>query len=700
MYVTSTVERDHCTYEFGRFRVDPAEHLLFSDGKPVQLTAKAFQALLVLIRSSGHLVEKSALVDAVWGHDTFVEEGNVAVTISMIRKALGDDRSTHKYIETVPKQGYRFVSDVSKVFRPQPETSMGLAASPDPEPDHISAMAFGSRVEVDPTACEDSLVAVAAPHRPTRPAALGALDWIGRLRCFHPATRVSAAIGVACVFVVAGIILKLKSEPPVASAAHVNIRSLAIMPFHTSTTNPDYTHLGVAVADELITRLGPRGNIEISPTSAVEVYGRGPIDAPPIENAKPVDAIMTGSVVTSVDWVRVNARVVAANGSTLWTGTFEKPISQVFELEDQLEASVAQSLFTEKTPQPATTEAARDPEAYRLYVQGRFFWNKRTPNGLRRGVEYFQQALRKDPAYADAYAGLADCYTLMASFGVEPAQEAYPNAKAAALKALQIDPSLADAHASLGFVYFYYEWNWGKAKDEFQRAIQLNPDYAYEHTWYALMLSATGQRDEATRQIQIAQQLDPLSLMSDTEVGRVYYWNRQYDKAVAAFRHVIDLDPYFARAHLRLGIAYIAQGNYADAIREFHETSRLSGPDPYLDGFIGYAQALSGDAGAARKTLADLIQRSRHNEYVPAFSIALIYAGLGDHEQALEWFAQSYQDRSTYMVYANVDPLFDGVRSDQRFTALLQRMQFPEIAAAEVPAPATLAMHRSTVLSK
>jgi DNA-binding winged helix-turn-helix (wHTH) protein/TolB-like protein/lipoprotein NlpI len=700
MYVTSTIERDQCTYEFGRFQVDPAEHLLFCDGKPVQITGKAFQALLVLIRSRGHLVDKSTLVDAVWGHDTFVEEGNVAVTISLLRKALGDDRNKQKYIETVPKQGYRFVPDVNKVVRrSSAEASPPEAIVSEPDRDDSLDLESSLRFSADGASYEDPLILETTPSSSRKGQADSWLNWFSRRSHLRMAV-IASATGIAFAGLLIGGVAKLRSETRVAKPATVEIHSLAVMPFQTSTSNPDYVHLGVGIADEIITRLGSTGKIEISPTSAVEVYGRGPIDAAPIANTQRVDAILTGSVVASADRVRVNARVVAANGSTLWTGTFEKPISQVFELEDQLEASIAQSLLTEKAASPATTEAARDPEAYRLYMQGRFFWNKRTAIGLRRGVEYFQEALRKDPAYADPYAGLADCYTLMASFGVEPAQEAYPNAKAAALKALQIDPSLADAHASLGFVYFYYEWNWAKAKDEFQRAIQLNPNYSYEHIWYALMLSAMGQRDEATQQIQIAERLDPLSLMGDTEVGRVYYWNRQYDKAVTAFRHVIDLDPYFARAHSRLGIAYIAQGNYAEAIREFNETSRLSGPDTYLDGFIGYVEALSGNTNEARKILEELIQRSRHNEYVPAFSIALIYAGLGDRDQALEWFAQSYQDRSTYMVYANVDPLFDGVRSDPKFVALLARMKFPEVAAAEFSASATSSPKPPRFLSK
>ncbi len=325
----------------------------------------------------------------------------------------------------------------------------------------------------------------------------------------------------------------------------------------------------------------------------------------------------------------------------------------------------------EKMRSPAMM--TRNPVAYRLYLEGRYFWNKRTEQGLRRSIESFQRAALEDQHFAAAYAGLADSYALLASYGVEPAQQAYPNAKAAALKALQLDDGLAEAHTSLGMICFYYEWNWHQAEQEFRRSIELNPNYGLAHTWYALELAALGRSSEALSQIQSAYQVDPLSMSTNTEVGRVFYWNRQYDQAIEAFRKVIDLDSHFARAHTRLGMAYAANKNFAEALREFRQARELSGPDPYLDGLTGYAQALSGNTTAARKTLADLTNRASR-EFVPAFSMVLVCVGLGDRNSALDWLSRAYQDRSTYMVYANADPLLDLIRSDPRFTQLLRQM--------------------------
>src|ERR1017187_7218616 len=222
-------------------------------------------------------------------------------------------------------------------------------------------------------------------------------------------------------------------------------------------------------------------------------------------------------------------------------------------------------------------------------------------------------------------------------------------------------------------ICFYYEWNWRQAEREFRRSIELNPNYALAHTWYALELAALGRSDEASSQIQAAYQLDPLSMSTNTEVGRVFYWNRQYDQAIDVFKKVIDLDSHFARVHTRLGMAYAAKNDYSEALREFEVARGLSGPDPYLDGLRGYAAALSGNTTMARKILAELADRASR-DFVPAFSIALVSLGLGDRNRALDWLSRGYQDRSTYMVYLNVDPLLDPLRSDRRFTELVDRM--------------------------
>jgi serine/threonine-protein kinase len=470
------VEGSRRFYEFGPFRADEVERLLLRDGRPVQLSSKTLDVLLMLLRNAGRLVEKSELMREIWA-DSFVEDSNLAVTISMLRKALGDGAAEHKYIQTVAKRGYRFVASVREIVEPA-------------RSDHAQ---------------------LPATHR--------------------------------------------SSEDEIAQKIMQLIRS------------------------------GQAGN------------------------------------------------------STLH----------------------------------ATHQRSKSTKANQLYLEGRYFWNKRTEGGLLRSIDCFQQATLEDPQYATAYAGLADAYALLASYGVESPHQAQPNAKAAALKALQLDPSLAEAYTSLGMISFFYEWNWPEAETQFQRALELNPNYPFAHTWYAVGLAANDRRDEAIEHVQRARELDALSLITNTEVGRVYYLCRQYDKAIDAFRRTIDLDPHFARAHSRLGMTYAAQHDFPAAIREFKEGEQLSGKDPYLDGLLGYCAASLGEVEVARGIL-DKLTRQGQDRFVPAYSIALVCIGLHDRDHAMEWLAKSYEDRSTYLVFAKTDPLLDPVRSDERFAGLLKRM--------------------------
>jgi DNA-binding winged helix-turn-helix (wHTH) protein/tetratricopeptide (TPR) repeat protein len=568
-------------YEFGRFQVDPVERLLLREGRPIHLTPKAFETLLMLVRSSGHLIEKSELLSTVWAH-SFVEEGNLAVTISTLRKALGDDGKEHKCIETVTRLGYRFVVDVREVVEPEPELLAPCAG----------------------------------------------------------------------------------------------LHSLAVLPFRSMNSEAAHEYLRLGLTDAIIRKLASIGQIIVRPTSAMLKYADPLADPLAVGREQMVDAILVGRIEAFPDRVLLTVQLISVgDGSLRYSNTFEQGSREILALEDEVVRGVAQSISNRPAGKNARL-AWRDSvnsKAYQLYLEGRYFWSKRTEEGLRRSIEYFQQATAEDAQYALAYAGLADAYVLLDSFGVEPASYAYPAAKAAALKALQFDNSLAESHASLGMVYFYYEWKWSEAEQEFQRAIALNPNYVLAHSWYALNLGAMGRYEEAFDHVRQAQQLDPLSLEINTVVGRIFYFSRQYDRSVNAYRKAIDLDPYYARAHTRLGMTYAAMGAFGDAIHEFEESQRLSGADPNLDGLLGYAQALSGNTGKARKLLKELTQRPRR-DYVPAFSMALIWIGFGQRDHALECLARSYQDRSTDMVYSKTEPLLDPVRSDPRFTALLQQM--------------------------
>jgi DNA-binding winged helix-turn-helix (wHTH) protein/TolB-like protein/Flp pilus assembly protein TadD len=617
-------------YEFGPFRIDPSERLLLREGQPVSVTSKAFDALLVLIRRSGHLVEKSELMTAVWGR-SFVEEGNLTVAISTIRKALGDDGGDgRKYIQTVARRGYRFLGEVHGV----------------------------DVIEVEKPAV------VFAPSAPRREAPLSLRF---RVRALKVAAMMLVCLGITISF---GHFLR-------PSAAPAAIRSLAVLPFRILSGDAAHTNLGLGVPNALITRLSGAGDIIVRPTSAILKYTSSQSDPVAIGREQKVDAILAGNIEDLPDQVRVSVQLVRTrDGGLLWGATFADSPRQMGVFEDRVVERIVQSMSA-FFPAGVKVLPRRDTDnfkAYELYLQGRYFWDKRTQQGLSRSIEYLQQATSEDPQYARAYAGLADSYVLMDSYGLEPSRQAYPNAKTAALTALRIDDSLAEAHASLGMIAFNYEWDWSKAEEEFQRSFVINRYEAHAHKWYAQYLRAMGLFERALDEARTAQKLDPLSLNVLTEVGLVYYSSRQYPQAIDAFQGVIDLDPQFVRAHIRLGMTYVAQRDFRNALREFEKAKGLSTEtDPYVDGFVGYAQALSGHTDEARRILARLVQRSRAR-YVPPFDIALVYIGLGERDHALEWLESAYQERSTYLAYAKTDPMFDPVRSDPRFAALLRRM--------------------------
>jgi DNA-binding winged helix-turn-helix (wHTH) protein/TolB-like protein/Flp pilus assembly protein TadD len=601
-----------------------------------------FDTLVVLLERAGHLVSKSDLMAAVWPNH-FVEDGNVAVTISMLRKALGDEGPEHTYIKTVPGKGYRFIGEVREADASLRELSRDEPARKEPE------------LRLAEIALPEIVLPVAA-----------------RLRLRRTAFLVAA---VMVTVVIASVLATRYFQHE--GTARPKIASLAVLPFRSPNLDPTHDYLRVGIADAIITRLAAAGDLIVRPTTAVMDYTNPTADPVRIGRAQKVEAVLTGSIEVLSEKVRVNVQLVrVADSSMIWAGSFEGSADKMFDLEHDVEDKVAQAVSVRLPGQEQTRSVGMttpNAEAYRFYLEGRYFWNKRTEQGLRRSIESFQRATIEDQQYAPAYAGLADSYALLASYGVEPAQQACPNAKAAALKALQLDEKLPESHTSMGMSSFYCEWNWQQAEQEFRRSIELNPNYPLAHTWYALELSALGRPSEAMAQIQSAYRLDPMSLSINTEIGRVYYWDRQYDRAVEAFRKAIDLDPKFARAHTRLGLALAAKKDFAGALVEFEQAQTLSDPDAYLDGFIGYVQGASGNSAAARKTLLDLASRE-NRQFVPAFSRALISLGLGDRNGAMEWFSRSYQDRSTYMVYAKADPLLDSIRSDPRFGDLLRHM--------------------------
>lgn len=638
------------SYEFGPFQLDPPERLLLCEGQPVPMPPRAFDLLVVLVERSGHLVEKDELLKAVW-HGSFVEEGNLSVTISVLRKALNDDRGMHKYIETVSKRGYRFVADVKRLGEPE------ITAPPVP-------------------AYEPATAADAAPHDQV-PAVVFEPPAVARKRNFL-GTVALVVLALAAVAGLARMAVRRWSPSNQAQGA-VAIHSLAVLPFQTLGAKSGDEYLGLGMADALITRLGNTGKIIVRPTSSIQKYAEKELSPQAAGQEQGVDAVLDGRIQRGADRVRLTVQLIRVrDGVQLWGESFEKEYTDIFALEDSLSERVAQSIRLKLTGEETrrfTKRSTERPDAYEAYVKGRYFWNKRTKAGMMKGLEYFRQAIALDPTFAEAYVGVADSYATFGLYAMLPPKEAFPAAKEAARRALAMDDGLAEAHASMGFIYFYYDWNAVEAVKEFQRALTENPNYSLAHSWYGENLAAMSRFQEADVEAQRAMEGDPLSLIIGSNAGWTYSLAGEGELAIEILKKAIDIDPSFPRTHFRLGRAYEQKKSYDLAISELQQAVNLSPGDSCYEGSLGHAYAVSGHQVEARKVLQDLEGRLGQ-PYVPAYAIALVYAGLGENDHAVTWLERAYDDRSTSIAFLKLDPELIGLHSNPRFQQLARRINF------------------------
>jgi DNA-binding winged helix-turn-helix (wHTH) protein/tetratricopeptide (TPR) repeat protein len=634
---TTEVSRAGVVYEFESFRLDPANRLLTSEGREVLLPGRAFDVLLRLVEHPGALLTKDDLLESVWG-GSMVEESNLTVAISTVRRALNEDPHERRLIQTVARRGYRFVAEVRE----------GQEAPRAVRPATVAAAAAVSEPAM-----------VTEPPVPAVEASAG--GW-WRMR-FWP----MLLVGFLLAALAAGFWFFLRPGEP--------IRTLAVLPVSSGNGAGVGEVELLGLTDGLVSRLS--GELVVRPTSSVLKYsGLNEVDAVAAGREQGVDAVLAGEL----DGRTLRLRLVRVrDGLTLWKDSFKAGGGGLAGVQREAGNAAAQELqrLGAVTPAPSAANAAaqrvNDP-AYQLYVRGRYFWNRRTEDGLRKAADYFRQSIAADPNYAPAYAGLADSYALLASFSVEPGRTANADARSAALSAIQLDPTLAEPHASLGMIEFFTDWNLPGAELEFERALRLNPNYATGHHWYALDLAAMGRFPQALYEIHEAQKLDPLSLIIGTNVGWVEYLARDYAGARRDLERVLELDPNFTRARTRLGMVELATGDYKAAVADLKQAVALSGDeDPWVEGLLGDAEARAGDRSDAEKLLAELRSRSA-TAYVPPISRALVLIGLGRKQEALTALAASVEDHSTAMVYARVDPALDDVRKEPGFGALEERI--------------------------
>ena len=455
------------------------------------------------------------------------------------------------------------------------------------------------------------------------------------------------------------------------------IDSIAVLPFENSTKDPDTEYLSDGITESIINNLTQLPKMRVIARSSVFRYkGRG---ADPLAAGRElgVRAVLTGRIMQRGDNLAISVELVdVKDNMQLWGEHYERKVSDLLTVQQEITKDISSNLrlkLTGADESRVNKHYTEDPEAYQLYLRGRFYWNKRTGESFKKAIEYFNQAIERDPQYALAYAGLADVYVLLSRYSASTPEDSYPKAKAAAKKALEIDDQLAEAHNALAGVLFDYDWNFAESNKEYQKALELNPNYATAHHWYGsgppLVL---GRFDEAIAEMKRAVELDPLSLIINADLGDTYIKARQYDAAIEQLRKTLDMDQNFYVAHKALGIAYEMKGAFADAIAEYQKAHALN-DDPYVLALLGHALAVSGKHDEALKTLNQLQELSKQR-YVSAYSFATVYAGLGDKDHAFEWLEQSFRERSSDMAYFKVDTLLDNLRSDPRFAELVQKV--------------------------
>jgi len=614
---------------FGNFELDTRAGELWNGSTKVPLQEQPLQILRMLLERPGEVVTRDELHSALWPGGSFGDfDDSLNHAVRRLRDVLGDLPEHPRFIETVPRHGYRFIAPVEAV----------AAGSPS-----------GAR----------------------------------RTMRTSPLQRRVLVLAALTLIVLAGLGVYLVRQHLVRQGkARAGKIMLVVLPFENLSGDPKQEYFSDGMTEEMIAqlaRLNPERLAVIGRTSAMTYKGaKKTIDQ--IGTELHVQYVLEGSFRRAGDRVRVTAQLIEVGNQThVWAESYDRDVASILGLQADVARAVAHEIQIKLTPQAQTslaTPRAVNPEAYRLYLIGRFLWNKRTEEGLKNAIDHFQRALEIDPAYAPAYAGLADSYIMLSDFGFLPPKEEIPKGKAAAQKALEIDESLAEAHASLAIAYLEYDWDWPACERELKRAIELNPNYATAHLWYYAFLLTTRRQAEALAEAQRAQQLDPLSPIISTLVAFSYFFARQYGEAIRRLRDTVSLFPEFATAYERLGDSYVANGMDEQAIVAYQKARSLCGASAAEVVALRQAYAKSGIRGYYLWEIRRLREESKRR-YVSPAAFACLFAALGEKDQAFSYLEKAYEDRDSILPGLQVDPLFDFLRSDSRFQNLLRRMNFP-----------------------
>ncbi len=629
---------------FGVFEMDLRAGELRKHGLRVRIQEQPFQVLAVLVEHAGEVVTREELQKKLWPADTFVDfDHGLNKAISKIREALSDAAESPRFVETVARRGYRFLAEVRAA-----ETG----------PAHGPELVTRPHTEAGARDRPDIAGTVATPKR------------FSRSRAWK--TSVFALLLVMAA--VASWKLRTWSGPSPA------IRSLAVLPLESLSSDASQDYFADGMTDELISDLGQISALRVISRTSVMGYKHARKPLPEIARELNVDAVVEGTVLRSGDQVRITAQLIEASSDKhLWSQSYEGELRDTLALQSKVARAIADQIRINLNPQErAALKKAKvvNPQAYESYLKGRYFWNKRTADGLKVALAYFNQAIDEDSNYAQAYSGLADTYALLGDwqYAVMIPKEAFPKAKAAAIKALELDSALGEAHNSLAFCLDGFDWDLESAGKEFQRAIELNPGYATAHHWYAWHLSLLGRYDEAIAEMKKAESLDPLSLIINADLAELLVLAHSYDESIRQSLKTIEMDPNFALAHNQLGQAYLQKGMGDEAIAELRKALQLSGGSPTCMANLARAYATFGKRGEAEKLLSDLKKRSNAGDS-HATEIAVIYGALGDKDRAMSWMEKGYEERFNPGVLLR--PGFDPLRSDPRFEELVRRIGLP-----------------------
>jgi|HubBroStandDraft_5_1064220.scaffolds.fasta_scaffold23138_3 TolB-like protein/DNA-binding winged helix-turn-helix (wHTH) protein/Tfp pilus assembly protein PilF len=621
---------------FGVFEVDLRAGELRKKGVKIRLQGQPYMLLVSLLKEHGEVVTREQLRKALWPEDTFVDfDHSLGTAINKLREVLGDSASNPRFVETLHRRGYRFIAPVAAVG----ESENAPVVSEDPP------------VDQPPVVGEPIETADPEPRLPPR-----------RLKI----------LAIVVVVLAGGIAAWMLLSRP----ASASIRSLAVLPLENLSGEASQDYFSDGMTDELTTELGQISELRVISRTSAMTYKGAHSSLPKIGQDLNVDAVVEGTVLRSGSQVRITVQLIrASTDKQLWGRSYEVEMRDILALQKEVARSIVSEIRIELTPheQAALKNANRvNPESYEAYLKGRFFWNKRTAEGLKKAIDNFNEAIEKDPNYAPAYAGLADAYALAGDwqYGVLAPKEAFPKAKAAASEAIALDNSLGEAHISLAWCLDGFDWNWESAGKEFTRGIELSPGYATGHHWYAWHLAALGRHAEAVAELERAESLDPLSLIIGTDLAEELMIAHRYDEAIKQSQKTMVLDPFFALTHFVLGEVYVQKHMYGEAVAELQKAIDLSPESTAFTATLAYTYAISGQREKAVTILDDLKNRS-NDRFSNAAVIALIFVGLDDKDQAMVWLEGAYAERFNPQVLMR--PGFDSLRSDPRFQDLLHR---------------------------